>query len=601
VTFADAVRAVATFLYAVLAGLASTLMGMVACTGQACVEYMIAGVQVLYTRPDGLPIRRHVYTVPVGSDPARPNYFYGPARSDLRYIRQVARSRLQDAAEWWQEAVASLLNSESYSERVTVPVAVGLATGLIVALPFAALLTGAVWLTHEILVDVATVSVRFAATTLRIIDSGLLFARHIRVRCVACFEQIPYPAYLCPNLACKHTHWDIRPGRFGVLHRTCECGTRMPTLLILGTAALDAICSQRACGHPLEYRPGEAQEIVLPIFGSKGAGKTRLLYGIIKTLYQSVRPGVHVEPADSATAERLRDLESILTDGSPLLATPATATRAYVLRLRIGQHRRIVQLIDAAGELFYTSERSADLIFLGHATTFIMVIDPLSISVFWDSLPSAQRYRLAPDRSEAPDPRLAYQQTADRIAEMGRRHAPRRLAIVFSRADLLGTECGPGAGAGEIIREWAENDLGLAGLLRQAESDFREVALFHTAAFSSDENTLTTLVHWLMRAEGITPTSLPAAFIQYRCEICQRSRSPILSRPDVADSCRPLGSFIFRFPEYDLGSAADGVCHLYGAGQVRAGGHHGDLDHAGGIPGRSLLGLYQQRLGVVRG
>jgi Double-GTPase 2 len=510
----DVIRAIATFLYAVLAGLASALIGVVACTGQACVEYMIAGVQVLYTRPDELPVRRYIYTVPAGSDPARPNYFYGPARSDLRYIRQVARSRWQDAAEWWQETVASLLNPESFSERVTVPVAVGLTIGLIVALPFAALLTGAVCLAHEMLVDVATVGMRFAATTLRIIDSGLLFARHIRVRCVACFEQIPYPAYLCPNPACKHTHWDIRPGMFGVLHRTCECGTRMPTLLLLGTAArLDAICSQRACGHPLEYRPGEMQEIVLPIFGSKGAGKTRLLYGIIKTLYQSVRLGVHVEPADSATADRLRDLESLLTDGSPLLATPAAATRAYVLRLRIGRHRRIVQLIDAAGELFYTSERSADLIFLGNATTFTMVIDPLSISVFWDSLPSAQRHRLAPDRSEAPDPRLAYQQTADRIKEMGRRHAARRLAIVFSRADLLGTECGPGVGAGERIRNWAANDLGLAGLLRQAESDFREVALFHTAAFGSDENTLTTLIHWLMRAEGITPTSLPAAFI----------------------------------------------------------------------------------------
>jgi hypothetical protein len=295
----------------------------------------------------------------------------------------------------------------------------------------------------------------------------------------------------------------------------------MPTLLLLGTAArLDAICPQRACGHPLEYRPGEVQEIVLPIFGSKGAGKTRLLYGIIKTLYQSIRRGVHVEPADSATAGRLRDLGSLLTDGSRIPATPAAATRAYVLRLRIGRNRRIVQLIDAAGELFYTSERSADLIFLGHATTFILVIDPLSISTFWDSLPSAQQDRLAPDRSEAPDPRLAYQQTADRIAEMGKRHAPRRLAIVFSRADLLGTECGPGANAGEGIRKWAENDLGLAGLLRQAESDFREVALFHTAAFGSDENTLTTLVHWLMRAEGITPTSLPAAFKRYCCEIC---------------------------------------------------------------------------------
>jgi hypothetical protein len=31
------------------------------------------------------------------------------------------------------------------------------------------------------------------------------------------------------------------------------------------------------------------------------------------------------------------------------------------------------------------------------------------------------------------------------------------------------------------------------------------VALFHTAPFGSEDNSLTDLVHWLMRAEGITP------------------------------------------------------------------------------------------------
>ena len=64
-------------------------------------------------------------------------------------------------------------------------------------------------------------------------------------------------------------------------------------------------------------------------------------------------------------------------------ATPAAELpKAYVLRLRIGRYRRIVQLIDAAGELFYDSQRSADLVYLGAANTFVMVIDPLSINDF---------------------------------------------------------------------------------------------------------------------------------------------------------------------------------------------------------------------------
>jgi hypothetical protein len=501
--FTDLIQLIGTVIYTVVAAPVSAIFGVLACAGQASVEYITASVQVLYTRPEGLPSRRHVYTAPADSDPAKPNYFYGPARSDLRYIWQVARDRWQGDAGWWRDAIDSLLEPEIYSARITVPVAVGLAIGLIAGLPLAALLAGAIWSTHRILVGVATACVRCTGATLWIIDSGMLFVRHIRIRCVACFEQIPYPAYLCPDPEFKHLHRDIRPGRFGILRRTCECGVKMPTALVLGAAHLDAICPRRSCREPLEYRPGETQEIVLPIFGAKGAGKTRLLHGIIRTLLAAVRSGVHVEAADSATAERLRDLESLLTEGTPIPATPAASTRAYVLSLRIGRHRRILQLIDPAGELYYTSERSADLIFLGHATAFVLVIDPLSIGAFWDSLPSAQRDRLAPYRSEAPHPRLAYQQTADRIAEMGRRHAKRRLAIVFSRADLLGTKYGPGAGSGEGIRIWAEKDLGLAGLLRQTESDFREIALFHTAAFGSPDNSLTTAVHWIMRAEGI--------------------------------------------------------------------------------------------------
>jgi hypothetical protein len=503
----ESTKSVIIIIYAVLAVLVSAPFGVLICAVQTLAEYLVACVQVLFLHPSGLPDRRRVFTAPAGGDPARPSYFYGPARSDLRYIRQVAWSRWQDAAGEWSGRVADMLEVTGSHRAATGPPGAGLAIGLIAGLPLAAALIAAVSLAHEALMGVATVSVRCTATALLAVDSALLRARHIKVRCVACFERISYPAYLCPNPKCRDTHWDIRPGRYGVLRRTCQCGRRMPTLLLLGSARrLDAICPYRACKQPLEHRPGEEREIIFPIFGSKGAGKTLLLYGIIKTLQDSVRPGIDVRYADSATAMRMRDLDSGLAEGFPVPATPAAELpKAYVLRLRIGRYRRIVQLLDAAGELFYDSQRSADLVYLGAANTFVMVIDPLSINDFWDHLPSAERDRLTAHRSIAPPPQPVFQQTADRIKEMGRQRAQRRLAIVFSRADLIGTERGPGASAGDEVREWAEDGLGLAGLVREAESDFREVALFHTAPFGSDATTLTHLVHWLMRAEGITP------------------------------------------------------------------------------------------------
>ena len=360
----ESAKFIITAIYAVLAALASTAAGVVICAIQTVAVYLIGCVQVLFTRPSGLPDRQQVFIAPAGGDPARPSYFYGPARSDLRYIRQVAWSHWRGGAEWWLGTLEDMLDVDGGSRALTGPPAVGLAVGLTAGVPLAAAMIAAVSLAHEMLMGVATLSVRCTARALRAVDSALLRARHVKVRCVACFERIPYPAYLCPNPECRETHWDIRPGRYGVLRRTCRCGWQMPTLLLLGSARrLDAICPYRACKQPLEHRPGEGREIILPIFGSKGAGKTLLLYGIIKTLQASIRPGIHVDYADSATAARMRDLDSGLAEGFTVPATPAAELpKAYVLRLRIGRYRRIVQLLDAAGELFYDSQRSADLV-----------------------------------------------------------------------------------------------------------------------------------------------------------------------------------------------------------------------------------------------
>ena len=547
----DFFRSVIFFIYAALAAPVGMLIGMLASAGQPSVEYVIAGVRVR-TRPDGPPARRRPYTAPAGGDPAEPNYFYGPARSDLRYARQMARSRWRSAFNWWKGTVRGLVDPLEGGSVITAPIGMGMAAGLIVALPLAAALVAAVWLAHEIVVDIASVGVRACAATLRAVDSASLSARHIKLRCVACFERIPYPAYLCPNPKCENIHWDTRPGRYGVLHRVCKCGEEMPTVLLRRTARkLRAVCPHRTCKYSLEYRPGETQEIILPVFGAKGAGKTLLLYGILETLCRSSRPGVQVHPADSFTSAWLADLEATLATNSEVPATPAVRPRAYVLRMRIGSRRRIAQFLDAAGELFYDSQRSADLIYLGVANTFVFVIDPLSVSAFWDSLPSVARGPFTPHRSAAPPPELAFQQTADRIAEMGKPRAQRRLAIVFSRADLLGTEYGPGAGDGTEIRRWAIDELGLTGLVNQAESEFKETAYFHTAPLAEKEDNLNALIRWLMRAEGIDPGAvhppagleLPLAsdtrtFARSRIRLFRKIRQQGLPAPGLS-STRP--------------------------------------------------------------
>ena len=78
-------------------------------------------------------------------------------------------------------------------------------------------------------------------------------------------------------------------------------------------------------------------------------------------------------------------------------------------------------MFDAAGEFFYTPERTQELRYFGKAQTFVLVIDPLSVEAFWDRLLPDQQAELKAVRSAAPAPELAYQQAHQEIEAMGLR------------------------------------------------------------------------------------------------------------------------------------------------------------------------------------
>src|SRR5437764_8775248 len=159
---------------------------------------------------------------------------------------------------------------------------VGGATGMAVGTALGAAIAACCALIQLVAVGVSAALVRAAGATLRGADSALLRVKNIRMVCPACSERVPYPGYVCPGAGCARRHRDVRPGRFGIMRRRCRCGTRMSTLLLFGSSRMAAFCPY--CGHPLEHRPGEAPETVLPFFGATGAGKTLLLFRIITLL-----------------------------------------------------------------------------------------------------------------------------------------------------------------------------------------------------------------------------------------------------------------------------------------------------------------------------
>jgi hypothetical protein len=460
--------------------------------------YLYGLAQVLVVRPPWLSMPTRQPKLPAGADPAVLQYFYGPALVDADHAVRVAHGNCRAFVQCGLRAVGGSVSSDA--ALMGWPVGIGGAIGMTAGTLAGIVVTTGCAIVHLLTVGVSAACVRAIGMFLRLADSAVLRMRNINMVCPDCYERVPYPGYECPGRGCGHRHRDVRPGRFGISRRRCRCGTRMNTLLLFGSAQMNAFCPY--CGRALEHRPGKAPEIVLPFFGAAGAGKTRLLLSMVTQLETWNQDGIL--PAafgDSATTRELSSAREILRSQAATAKTAVKLPRSYVIRLMADRKSRILHMFDAAGELFYTSERTQELRYLSKAETFILVVDPLSVPSFWDQLPAGQQTELAGLRSNAPSPELAYQQAHLEIEAMGARLRSARLAIVFSRADLIDA---PDAD----IATWATDTLGLGNLVRSAQLNFKEAAFFFTAAVMAGDvihESISTLLRWVLRGHGIDP------------------------------------------------------------------------------------------------
>jgi hypothetical protein len=464
------------------------------------IAYLRGLGRVLATRPRDLPAPPRWPQPPADGDPALLQYFYGPARADAEHAVRVAYRSCQELWEMGGDLISDSFEADD-ATWFTWPLGVGGAIGLAVGSLAGGLIVGVLAVIHLLVVAIFAILVRVLGTALRVVDTAMLRVKNVKMVCPHCYERVPYPAYDCPSATCDKRHRDVRPGKYGIVRRRCQCGTPMNTLLLLGSSKMPAFCPHRGCEHSLEHRPGEAPEIVLPFFGATGAGKTRLLYSMVTQLQAWTDKGqLKAEFGDSSTARELDVAGTLMRSGASTIGTSIELPRASVIRLSLKKGTRILQLYDAAGERFYDTDRTEELRYLNKARTFILVIDPLSVEAFWLQLPAGIQEELRPVRSAAPSPDLAYQQTHQQIEAMGVPLKKARLAIVFSRSDLIGTLDGD-------VTEWARTELGLGNLIRSTMQNFREVRYFRTAAImesdGSVDSSIAELMRWVMAREGV--------------------------------------------------------------------------------------------------
>jgi hypothetical protein len=451
----------------------------------------------------------------VGAQPARPQYFYGPAGFDLRRITTLSWRRggelvtgsLRATSERWFTDSADSSGSPLVRRPCGAALYAGVLLGAALDLPVAALLLAL----YAAGLFAATAAVRATATALRLLDRAVLWAKdlHRGMICPHCYEHVGYPWYRCPGPTCRHVHTDIRQARYGVLRRRCLCGARLPTLLLTGAHRLAACCPY--CEKPMSDDTGLAREVVLPMVGGTSAGKTQLMAAMLMALVEAAeRGGRAVALADADTRRQYDYLRSALAERGHVRGTSRELPHSHALMLGAGREQRLVHIFDAAGE-HYTSRDGADALrYAADARTVVFVLDPLAVPAFWNGLTDAERAALDPGNASAVDPHLVFQQTVRAMLGMGAELDRSRLAVAVSKADLTG-EHGPsgaagaapdGPGDGEEIREWLEHRLGLGNLVRSMRAEFRETRFFRTAAVTGADGlvdpSVTALAEWCL-------------------------------------------------------------------------------------------------------
>jgi Double-GTPase 2 len=500
----DVVLLILSILAAVILCVAATAIAVVALAGWLPVNYFLAMWDQIDVDPGYMETswagRAFAFRQHADHERTFSQYYLGPVIIDFGAIVGGAFERQWTSVKiGWTLAADLMGGSDSV---IGYGAGIGTAVGVSVGAVGGIAVTVVIVLIHAGIAVLCTVAAAISAVVLRGADTVHRYLTGVHMTCPVCAQAVrPYAAYRCPS--CNELHRDVRPGRRGIVKRVCVCGSRLPTLLILGASQLTAVCPR--CGVSLPSRFGKAAEIVIPLFGSVKAGKTRLIYMLIMAIQELVTAnGGTVELVDDTKDEVDRIAAQLSVTGSPSPTVPKSP-EAFVLHAKLRLSERYIYLYDVAGELHYRSESLDGLRYLDKANTLIYVVDPLGAEGVWDRLTTSQQDAFNPIRSDLAEAELAYELSRDQIRRLMGKRRLERLAFVVTKIDVLADArvLDPDATIRGLVND--EDWMNMGNIVRDAEHSFGQVGYFKTAAIAdatgSVDASVTALASWLLLTE----------------------------------------------------------------------------------------------------
>ncbi|KUF06683.1 hypothetical protein [Leucobacter sp. G161] len=451
-----------------------------------------------------------------GWDAAWPLYAPYQLRNDqvavIQEARRLSASIWRRSRGWWPQGTALLAVMFS---TITWAIVLGIPTlGLIAGVALGTLLWLAITSVFRLVVNAAQ------AVSLRVMrwrEARFMKRHNAAVRCTRCYQSTTMPSFRCSNPQCSIVHRDMAPGRLGIRHRICACGEQLPVTVAKASKTLVAVCPY--CDEELPQGSGTRRVVVVPVFGSVGAGKTQFLASAAVALHEGssgVSSGLSITALNPSAQEFLAASVAERAAGQAPVKTrheQRPEGLPYLVERPEGEFE--LHLMDAAGENFVGADGTTQLGYLDISQSLVFLVDPLTIPEVHEELElSAMAGKIQVAQGGTSD---AYASVVDRLRNSGEDLSKRQLAVVVTKADVIAEIMPatplPDTSAG--VRDWLYTH-GEDRLITRLEMDFANVRYFAVSSAVESAPTASLrpmhVIDWtIMQHGGTSVFPTPAA------------------------------------------------------------------------------------------
>lgn len=373
--------------------------------------------------------------------PAKINYFFGKCYGDLGRTIKNAFERLGETLgdQWdglagaWGDLVddfgfwlliLTLIKTAYYVACIIVTVCI---TSTLVCI---------LSLVHIVIVAVIMTFIYLWFCFLWLLDTVMCKLRQIVSSCPKCQNKFALPYYQCPK--CGVIHTKLKPSKYGILKRRCECGAKLPTTFFNGRQKLGAICP--VCKNSLAGG-GFLVNISIPVVGGPSSGKTCYVNMAITELEKTADSefGYDFEYIQN-DRDTFRQDQSVLAAGQlpEKTVSDALVYNEFYFSPKKSKVKNQISLCDVGGEMYGLGGAINTQIGYNFANGFLMVIDPLSIGAFRREIEQKENVTEYYGSKMPIDEVLSILiKTLENMSNLSAKNKiDKNLAIVFTKGDL---------------------------------------------------------------------------------------------------------------------------------------------------------------------